>query len=70
MRSFVNIKLAQNGKITLSFTDVGNSCSSRKSFNVANIFLNAIRENKIIAKNSGFTVLRTQTPIQYLAAVV
>ena len=30
MRSLVKIKPLQNGKITLSFTDVGKSCPSRK----------------------------------------
>ena len=32
MRSFVKIKTSRNGKITLSFTDIGKSCLSRKFF--------------------------------------
>ena len=55
MRSFVKIKSPRNGEITLSFTDIGKSCKSR-DFSVANMSFNAYRENKIIAKNSGFTV--------------
>ena len=55
MRSFVNFKPSRVGDITLSFTGVGKSfpvCD----FYVANVSFNAIRENKIIAKISEFTV--------------
>ena len=55
MRSFVKIKSSRNGEINLSFTDKGKSCKSR-NLNVANMSFNAIRENKILAKISGFTV--------------
>ena len=54
-RSFLKIKSSQNGEITLSFTDVGNSCPSR-DFYVTNMSFTAIRENKILAKISEFTV--------------
>ena len=30
MQSFVKIKLLQNGEITLSFTNIGNSCPSQE----------------------------------------
>ena len=50
MRSFVKIKSSRNGKIVLSFTDIGKSCPSRE-FLVSQICL------LILAKNSGFTVL-------------
>ena len=32
MRSFLKIKSSRNGEITLSFTDIGKSCPSRKFF--------------------------------------
>ena len=32
MRSFVKIKHSRNGKITLSFVDIGKSCLSREFF--------------------------------------
>ena len=59
MRSFMKIKPSKDGEITLSFTDIHvvKSCPSREIFIVANILLNAIRENKILAKIFGFTVL-------------
>ena len=47
MRSFVNT----NGEFILSFTDIGKSCPSG-----ANMAFSAIREYKILAKISGFTV--------------
>ena len=56
MQNFVKIKSPRNAEITLSFTDIGKACHSR-DFSVTNMYLNAIRENKIIAKISGFTVL-------------
>ena len=31
MQSFAKVKSSQNGKITLSFTDIGKSCTSRES---------------------------------------
>ena len=55
MRSLVTIKPSRNGENTLSFTDEGKSCHSR-DFNSANMFINAIRKNKILAKISEFTV--------------
>ena len=58
MRSFVKIKPSQIGDITLSFTDIGTFVKHAlfAIFYVANVSLNAIRENKILAKISEFTV--------------
>ena len=56
MRSFVKIKSLRNGEITLSVTDIGKSSTSR-NFSAARMSFNAICENKILAKISGFTVL-------------
>ena len=53
MRSFMKIKPSQNGKITLSFTDVGESCPSCK-FLTRQMSFNAIHENKILTKISEF----------------
>ena len=53
----MKIKLARNGEIILLFTDEGNLSPSCVFFNVANMSLNAIRENKILTKISDFTVL-------------
>ena len=55
MRSFVKIKPSRIGVITLSLIDIGNSRPIR-DFYVANVSFNAIRENKILAKISKFTV--------------
>ena len=44
----MKIKSSQSRELILSFTDTGNS-------NVANMSFNAIRENKILTKNSKFT---------------
>ena len=61
MRSFEKIKPLQNGENSFSFTDVSKSCRSRKSFTcqtfVANMSLNSILENKILAKIFEFTVV-------------
>ena len=56
MRSFVKIKSSRNAEITLSFTYICKSCPCRE-FLATQICLNAVRENKIIAKISGFTVV-------------
>ena len=56
MRSFVELKLSRNIQITLSFTDIGIIKPKLRIFNVANMPFNAIRENKILAKISEFTV--------------
>ena len=56
MRSFVKIKSSQNGEITLSFTDIEKSCPSRE-YIASQICLRAIRENKILSKISGFSVM-------------
>ena len=45
MRSFVKIKSSRNVEISLSFTDVGNSCLSCEFEGVANMSFNAICEN-------------------------
>ena len=57
MRSFVKIKPLQIGDITLLFTDIGKSCPVRDIY-VANVSFNRIRENKILAKISKFTVIK------------
>ena len=56
MRSFVKIKSMRNGETTLSFTDKVNHAIVT-IFNVANTSFNAVRENKILAKISEFTVI-------------
>ena len=59
MPSFVKIKSSRNGEITLSFTDVGKSYPSREFLKWEKCLLtaiNAMRQNKILAKNSEFTV--------------
>ena len=56
MRSFVKTKPSQIGDITLSFTDIGKTCPVH-DFYVTNVSFNAIRENKILAKISEFTVV-------------
>ena len=43
----MKIKSLRNGEITLSMTDIGRKI---------NMSFNAIRENKVLAKISGFTV--------------
>ena len=55
-RETSHIKSSRNGEITLSFTDIGKPCPNR-DFNIANMCLNAVRENKILAKISLFTVV-------------
>ena len=69
MRSFVKIKSSQNGEITQSFSDeceitlsFSDECHRRKFYG-ANMSFNAIRirENRIIAKNSEFTVYRPRS---------
>ena len=50
----MKIKLSGNGKITLSFTEIGKSCPLSRIFNLVNMSLNAFRENKILA----FTVYK------------
>ena len=51
MRSLAKIKPSQNEKISLSFTDVGKSCKTRKYFTWQMSF-NAIREIKFSGKFS------------------
>ena len=55
LRSFVKIKSSRNGEITLSFIDKVNHAIV-PIFNVANMYFNAVRENRILAKISEFTV--------------
>ena len=50
-------KTLANGKITLSFIDIGKSCLNRKLFHIANVSFHVIRENKILAKISESTVM-------------
>ena len=55
MRSCENIIPSRNAKITLSLsTNVNHALVA--NFNVVNMTFNAIRENKFLAKISGFTV--------------
>ena len=51
----MKIAPSRNGKITLSFT-IGGNHALVASFNVTNMSVNAIPENKIFAKISEFTV--------------
>ena len=67
MRSFVKIKLSRIGDITLPFTDIGKSCPVR-DFYVANVSFNIIRENKILAKISEFTVYKLYTSVVHYDA--
>ena len=53
---FLKIIPSQNGKITLWFTDICKSCKYVNHSNIANMYFNAIRENRIIAKISEFTL--------------
>ena len=55
MRSFGKIKSSRNGQVILPFTDEGNHVKIA-NFYVGNMSFNAICENKILAKNSEFTV--------------
>ena len=50
MQSFMKIKSSRNGKIILSFTDIGKSCPSRKFLTSQLCLLT------LFAKISGFTV--------------
>ena len=52
----MKINTSPNGKITLSFTDIGKSYLSCDFFNVANMSFKAFRENKILAKISEFKI--------------
>ena len=57
-RSFVKIKSSRNGEITLPFTDVGKSCSSREllASHTCTFVVYRYSKSKIIAKISEFTV--------------
>ena len=65
MRSFVKIKPSRNGKLTLSFINIGKSCLSCDFFHITNMSFNAIRENKILAKISESTVLQQHNDVTY-----
>ena len=52
----MKIKSSQNAEITLSFTDICKSCPSREFL----VSQDAICENKILVKISGFTVIMTK----------
>ena len=58
MRSFVKIKSSKSAEITLSFTVICKSCPSREFLSVTNVSFNAVRENKILAMISRFTVVQ------------
>ena len=51
---FTRTLFLRNGKITLSFIDIGKSCLSRKFFTFS---FNVIPENKILTKISESTAL-------------
>ena len=55
MRSFVKINPSRNNEITFSATDNGKHALV-SNFGDANMSFKSIRENKILAKISGFTV--------------
>ena len=55
MRSIMKVKSSRNGEITLSFSDLGKSCSLRIC-NIANMSFNALSEN-----------LNTSTELSYRA---
>ena len=55
MRSFVKVKSSQIGEITLSFTYIGKSQLCGEFHSQKNVSI-PIRENKILAKISEFTV--------------
>ena len=50
MRSFVKIKPSQNGKITLTFIDIGKSCLSREFFTSLVSFLMLFAKTKFSRK--------------------
>ena len=56
MRSFVKIKPLRNGRITLSFIDIGKSCLSREFF-TSLICLLMLFAKKNLAKISESTVI-------------
>ena len=56
MRSFAKINLLRYGEITLSFTDIGKSCTGCKFLMSKIYLLTLFGKIKIIAKNSKFTV--------------
>ena len=57
MRNFGKIKPSRTDDIPLSFNDVGKSCQSREYLKWKIRLLTLFAKNKIIAKNSEFTVL-------------
>ena len=61
LRSFLKIKPSWNGKITLSFTDVGKSGSSRKFLTSQICLLTLFAKIKLSRKISGFTVIKIWT---------
>ena len=65
MRSFVKIKSSRNGVICRLLTDIGLSYPGCEIFRSQEMSLNAIHENKILAKNSEFTVVSFSNHPQY-----
>ena len=59
MGSFVKIKPSRNGDIALLFTDMGISCLSRKFLSSQICLLTLFAKNKILAKISDITVLKS-----------
>ena len=58
MQSFAQTKSSRNGKITLSITDIGKSCTSCEFLAPEECLLTLFAKNKILAKISRFTVPR------------
>ena len=56
MRSLVKIKSLRNSETTLSFSDVGKSCSSPQFLTLQTCIITLFCENKILAEISEFTV--------------
>ena len=57
MQSFVKVNHSLSDEITLLFTDIGKLCPYREF--LTNMSFNAIRENKIRAKISNYTLSPT-----------
>ena len=70
MQSFAKVKSSQNGKITLSFTDIGKSCTSRESQTSLICILRLFAKIKIsrifpdFASKSGFLAATSHLSVQ------
>ena len=63
MQSFAKIKSSRNGKITLSFTDIGISYQSCEFFNVPTMSFNAVCNNIFLVKISKFTIFMSNVTL-------